>query len=96
MLTVNRERSGAIKGVGANKLRVVLDGVTRDDVDSSEAREMATTVAAENGFGSGGLCDNPVIGPFGVNGEMLEDLEALSPHAEVTGFRAEFTFANRV
>jgi hypothetical protein len=59
---------------------------------------MATAVASENGLGpgAGGLCDNPHIGPVGIDGEFLPDASVFDPSAEVTGFRAEFTFASKI
>ena len=95
-MIVNREKSGVIEGVGQNKLRVVIDCSDREEAEAATTRDEAMRVAAENGFGNGGLCDNPVISPIGSDGEPLEGLEATSPGATVLGFRSEYTFANRV
>ena len=95
MLRVNQKLSGVVAGVGMNKLRVVVDGETREEAESTAAREMASQISAENGYGNGGLCETPIVGPIGASGDVLEDVAALEPNAEVIGFRAEFTFANR-
>lgn len=79
-----------------SKLKVVLDGATRDEVDCPAARNMATKVASQQGFGGGGMCQNPVIGPVGADGEMLDGLAAMQPGTAVAGYRAEFMFANKI
>lgn len=95
-MQVNQEKSGAVRGVGAGKLLVVVDGADRSDVDSLEARDMAREAAAAAGFGAGGMCEQPVIGPIGPDGNMLEGEDALNPNIEVQGFRTEFMFAQRL
>lgn len=95
MPTLNEQKSGVIKGVGANKLLIILDGATRDEMDAVATRQMAQEAAAGYGFGMGGLCAPPVIGPVGTDGEIINDATALDPNTTVVGFRAEFTYANR-
>ena len=94
-MQVNETKSGVIKGVGTDKFLVVIDGAERADVDSPAAREMARDAASAAGFGAGGMCDQPVTGPLGEDGEMLEGAEALSPTVTVAGFRTEIMFAQR-
>jgi len=95
MPVINNQRSGVIPGVGANKLLITLDGATRDELDAVATRQMAQEAAASFGFGMGGLCAPPVIGPIGTDGEIINDATALDPNTTVVGFRAEFTYANK-
>ena len=95
-MQINSTKSGKITGVGADKLLVVIDGASREEVDCPDARKLAQKTAAEAGFGSGGMCDQPIIGPIGPDGEMLEDADALNPELIGHGFRVEYTFAQRV
>jgi hypothetical protein len=95
MLRVNQKLSGVVSGVGMNKLRVIVDGETREEAESTAARELASQISAENGYANGGLCETPQVGPIGADGDVLEDVSALEPGIEVIGFRVEFTFANR-
>jgi len=95
-MQVNTTKSGVLKGVGTDKLRIVIDGADRGEVESKEARDLARTAAVEAGFGTGGMCDQPITGPIGPDGEMMEGADALNPTIPVQGFRTEFTFAQRV
>jgi len=94
-MQVNKDKSGTVSGVGMDKMLIVIDGATREEVDSPEARDMARHAAAEAGFGSGGMCDQAVIGPLGPDGEMLEGADALNPDLIGHGFRSELLFAQR-
>lgn len=95
MLKVNYKESGVVKGVGVDKLRVVIDGENYEEVSSAAARELARTTATQQGFGNGGQCDVPVTGPVGPDGKMLEGMAAVQESAPVTGFRTEFLYTNR-
>jgi len=95
MLNVNERETGVVKGVGHDKLLIVLDGDSFDEVQGIKAREMAREIAASRGYGAGGMTDQPVIGPIGVDGQMLENEDAINPNAEVVGYRVEFLFANK-
>jgi len=94
-MQVNEQKSGVIKGVGTNKYLVVIDGAELNDVTGPAARTLAQDAAAAAGFGAGGMCDQPVTGPLGEDGEMLEGAAALNPATTVAGFRTEITFAQR-
>jgi hypothetical protein len=94
-MQVNAERSGIVSGGGVDKLKIVVDGADRADVDSPEARTLARDAAAAAGFGAGGMCDQPITGPLGEDGEMLEGAAALDQTIPVQGFRTEFMFAQR-
>jgi hypothetical protein len=99
-LKVNTQKSGKIGGIGAAKLLVVVDGDTMEEVQSSDARNLALATADENGFGNGGLNDNPIIGAIDAEtNEMLDDGNikvALDPKRKLQGYRAEFTIAKRI
>jgi len=95
-MQVNQEKSGVVKGVGTDKLLIVVDGADRSDVDGPKAKAMAREAAAAAGFGAGGMCEQPVTGPLGPDGDMLEGADALNPNIEVQGFRTEFMFAQRL
>ena len=92
---VNTDKSGVVPGAGADKLRIIIDGPDRAEIEDLGARDMARKAAAEAGFGDGGMCDSPVIGPIGPDGNMLEGADAVDPNAVVQGFRAEYLFAHR-
>lgn len=94
-MQVNTTRSGVVQGVGMDKLLIAIDGADRIEVESQGARDMARKAAAEAGFGAGGMCDQPVTGPLGPDGEMLDGMEALNPELTGHGFRTEFLFAQR-
>ena len=94
-MRVNEEKGGVIQGVGPSKLRVVIDGAERADVDSREARVLAEQTAVAAGFSGGGLCSQPVIGPIGPDDEIVDGADALNPDINMQGFRAEFLFAQR-
>lgn len=97
MLTLNATRSGVLPGVGPQKLRVTLDADSRTEFDGLPAKQMAMKVAAENGFGNGGLCEQPQVNAVNeATDDLLEDKDAFNPTARIKGFRAEFTFANRI
>jgi len=95
MLILNERETGTVKGVGHDKLKIVIDGDTFEEVQGIQAREKAREVAASRGYGSGGMTDQPIVGPIGVDGQMLENEDAINPNAEVTGYRVEFLFANK-
>ena len=96
MLTVNAERSGLMGGPGPNKLQVAIEGQNLEEVQASPAKQMAIKVAAEQGFGNGGLCEQPAVGAFHKEtGDFLGDDDAFVPGTPVGGYRAEFTFAQR-
>ena len=95
MLKVNYKESGVVKGVGVDKLRVVIDGDSYEEVGEAAARELARTTAVQQGFGNGGQCDIPVTGPVGPDGKMLEGMDALKEASTVVGFRAEFLYTQR-
>ncbi len=92
-MQVNQDKSDTIKGIGVDKLLIVIDGADRSEVDGQEAKELAREEANTRGFGAGGMCNVPVTGPIGPDGEMLEGADALDPNIEVQGFRTEFMFA---
>lgn len=95
-MQVNQEKSGVIKGCGADKLLVIIDGADREEVESSAAKSLARDTAVQMGYGGGGMCDQPSIGPLGVDGNIVEGLAALDPKTEMQGFRVEFMFAQRI
>ena len=95
MLKVNYEASGVVKGVGVDKLRIVIDGDNFDEVSSAAARELARTTATQQGFGSGGQCDQPIVGPVGPDGKMMDGIGVMQGDAQVVGFRVEFLYTNR-
>lgn len=95
MLKVNYEKSGVVKGVGVDKLRVVIDGESFDEVSSAASRELARQTATQQGFGSGGQCDQPIVGPVGPDGEMYEGLAIVKESAVVVGYRTEYLYTNR-
>ena len=94
-MQVNQDKSGVVKGTGVDKLLIVVDGADRAEVDGQEAKELAREAASAAGFGAGGMCDQPVTGPIGPDGDILEGPDALNPNIEVQGFRTEFMFAQR-
>lgn len=94
-MQVNTTKSGVVKGVGMDKLLIAVDGADREEVESQEAKDMARKAAAEAGFGSGGMCDQPITGPLGPDGDMLDGADALDPELIGNGFRTEFLFAQR-
>ena len=97
MLTVNEKRSGIPDGPGPKKLRVTIEGQGLEEVQGTAAKELATKTAAENGFGNAGLCDMPNAGAFHAEtGEYLGDEDAFNPDTPVGGYRAEFTFQQRL
>jgi len=97
MLTVNQERSGVITAPGPKKLKIAVEGPSLEEVQGTPAKEMAVKTAAENGFANAGLCDMPGIGAFHrETGEFLGDADAFKPGTPVGGYRAEFTFAQRL
>jgi len=96
MLRVNYDKSGVVKGVGVDKLRVVIDGDSFEEVSSAPCREMARSASIQQGFGNGGQCDQPATGPVGPDGEMLEGAAVLSGAVSVTGYRSEFMYTNRL
>lgn len=95
-MIVNKEKSGLVHASGNERLRVVIDGAVRDEVDSPAARDLARHTAADAGFGGGGMCDMPIIGPIGEDDEILEGLAALDSSTQPRGYRAEYLFAQRV
>ena len=95
MLNVNFEKSGVVKGVGVDKLRIVIDGANFEEVSSAACRELARKTATEQGFGSGGLCDQPIVGPVGSDGNMLEGMVAVDGMTPVVGYRTEYLYTNR-
>jgi hypothetical protein len=95
MIGINDKESGPIRGVGMDKLKIVVDGESRDEVDHQATKELARQEASRRGFSGGGLTDTPIIGPVGPDGEMLDGIYALNPNITVIGFRAEFLFAQR-
>jgi len=95
MLQCQEHLSGVVGGTG--KLKVVIDGGTREEAESKACKEMAIKIASQNGFGGGGFCEQPVVN--GVNAEtkeILKDEEAFDPNVKLAGYRAEFMFANRL
>ena len=94
-MQINDARTKLITGAGADKLRVVVDGSDRADVDSLASRDLARAEASKRGFGDGGMCDQPTIGPIGPDDQILDGMDALDPAAEVRGFRAEYMFAHK-
>ena len=95
MLKVNYKESGIVKGVGVDKLRIVIDGDSYDEVCGADARELARATSVQQGFGNGGQCEQPVIGPVGPDGKMYDGIAAMQASAQVTGFRGEFLYTNR-
>jgi len=95
MIVVNERESGPVRGVGMDKLKVVIDGQDRGEVEHQRCKELAREEASRRGFSGGGMTDNPIVGPVGTDGEMLDGADALDPNAQVVGFRAEFLFAQR-
>jgi hypothetical protein len=94
-MQVNKTKSGVVSGVGMDKLLIAIDGADRGEVEGQEARDMARKAASEAGFGAGGMCDQPITGPLGPDGEMLDGADALTPELIGNGFRTEFLFAQR-
>lgn len=94
-MQINDSLTSVIEGIGANKLRVVVDGPDRTSVENRAARELAQKEAAARGFSGGGLCETPQTGPVGGDGEMIEGEDALNPNVVIVGYRTEFTFAQR-
>jgi len=97
MLQCKEKLSGVVTGVGAGKLKVVIDAGTREEAESRACRDLAVKIASENGFSNAGLCEVPTINP--VNAEtddILGDADAFNPNTKLGGYRAEFLFANRL
>jgi hypothetical protein len=91
MLRVNTEKSGTI---GDRKLKIAVDGDTLTEVQSAEAKQMATAMSNRQGFGNGGLSDTPCSGAVD---EATDDfLEDLNPERRVSCYRTEFTFQQRI
>jgi len=97
MLQLREDLSGVQPGIGAGKLKIVIDAASRDEADSKPCKDMAIKVAAENGFASAGFCETPSVNPVNADtGEVLKDEEAFSPDTKLGGYRSEFLFANRL
>lgn len=94
-MIINPDKSGVITGIGMNKLKIVVDGATRGDVESTKAKELAQKEASVRGFGGGGMCETPQTGPVGPSGDILDGEDALNPNIEIHGYRTEFVFAQR-
>jgi hypothetical protein len=93
---MNHDKSGVVKGVGVDKLRIVIDGDSFEEVSSAACRELARNASVQSGFGNGGQCDQPVTGPVGPNGEMFDDDAILKGDAQVLCYRSEFMYTNRI
>lgn len=97
MLTVNETRSGHVGGVGASKLKVVLESEVRNELESAQARQMALQVGDQHGFGNAGLSENPIVMPVDARtGEELAEDAALDPAAQISKYRAEFVLSKRI
>jgi hypothetical protein len=97
MLQLRENLSGVVQGVGAGRLRVVIDAETRDEAESKTCRDLAVKTASENGFANAGFCDTPMVNPLNAEtNEVLKDEEAFNPTTKLGGYRAEFLFAQRL
>jgi len=97
MLSVNEKRSGHIGGIGAPKMKVVLESEVRNELESAQARQMALQVGDQHGFGNAGLSENPVVMPVDAKtGEDLAENDALDPTAQISNYRAEFVLSKRI
>ena len=96
MLRMNYDKSGVVKGVGVDKLRIVIDGDSFEEVSGATCREMARTESVQQGFGNGGQCDQPITGPVGPDGSMLEGMAVLQGNVPVAGYRSEFLYTQRI
>jgi len=97
MLQCQRELSGVVAGVGAGKLRVVIDGETMQEAKSKACKDLAIKIASENGFANAGLCETPIVnGINAATGKILEESEVFDKNTKVAGYRAEFLFTNRI
>ena len=45
--------------------------------------------------GRGGQCDQPIVGPVGPDGKMMDGIGVMQGDAQVVGFRVEFLYTNR-
>lgn len=96
-LTLNEKRSGVVEGTSPGKLVVALEAPTLQEVQTQDAKNVAFKVAADHGFANAGMCDMPTSGAFHKDtGEFLKDAEAFDPRTPVGGYRAEFTFQQRL
>jgi hypothetical protein len=96
MLRVNFDKSGVVRGVGVDKLRIVIDGDSFEEVGSPACRELARNTSVSQGFGNGGQCDQPITGPVGADGNMLEGAAVLQSDVPVSCYRSEFLYTNRI
>ena len=96
-LSVNKLRSGQIKGTVPPKMVVAVESQDMVDVQGQDAKNMAFATAAEEGFANSGMCDLPNPGAFHKEtGEYLKDEEAFDPNTPLGGYRVEFTFQQRL
>jgi len=97
-MQINEQKTMLLSSAGTSRLKVAVDGAGREEVAGAEARKFAQDEAARRGFGPGvgGLCENPNIGPIGADGEFVKDNDVLDPNTQISGFRAEFTFAQKI
>ena len=97
MLTVNEMLSGQVGGVGAPKLKVVLESEARNELESAQARQMALQVGDQHGFGNAGLSENPIVMPVDASTDKeLDENSALDPTAQISKYRAEFVLSKRI
>jgi hypothetical protein len=95
-MQINVDKSGVVSGPGVSKLRIAVDATTLDEAQSREAKDLAAEEAARRGFSGAGLCEIPFTGPVGPDGEYLEGAVVLTAAADVSCYRTEFTFSQRV
>jgi len=108
MIAVNEQISGIVDPTNPNtaavsttpmgtspKLVVAIDGSTRDEVEGQQARQMALTRAAKEGFADGGLSNPPTIVPLDAAGQPIREEDSFKAGTQVGGFRAEFMFNGR-
>jgi hypothetical protein len=92
-LVLNEDASGVIRGVGDQKLQLVVESEHRDELDSAEARRFALEKAGHFGFGNAGLSEMPSIEAVGTDGAAILDLD---PGREIVCFRTTFTLNKRI
>jgi len=80
----------------APKLKVAIDGPDPEVVASNEARQMAMTRAAREGFGGGGLNGPPTVVPIRDDtGEPLAEEDAFKGATRIKCYRAEYLFITK-
>lgn len=93
-LRLNNQKSEVLS---STTIQIVLDGDSREEVDSPAAREMALQVAGQHGYGNAGLSEAPMVGAIDTEtDDILDGPQALDPNRPRSGYRGYFKINKRL